>query len=644
MFILSKRRLFVASLVPATLLAFAFATSHLSAQEQRFQRGDADVDGRLQAADATRVLEYLFRGKSLSCEQAADVDDDGAIRTQDAVSLLKFLFSRGESLPGPEACGLDTTQDSLTCQSYSPCTQAPEGTTLAEGYVVVEGDILLGRLEDIERAGSGAGFMGNVRLWPGGVVPFTIDANVPNQNRIQNAFTNIQNRTSIQFVRRTTQENFIQIQRTTDSSVCGRSFLGMQDKPQALLLNDRCGTGTVIHELGHALGLQHEHTRCDRDDFITVDLDAGVRRSQLLPQTGKMMGPYDFGSIMHYGPRAITSKIPGKVFGQRVALSDLDAATIDYFYSPCNQTDTGWSVGDFNGDGFEDIFRQVNQWGGAEVFLSASNDRFIPVGRWTGAGNRGYGWTVGDFNGDGRDDIFRQADKWGGAEVLLSTGSGFSYVGRWTGAGHRGFGWTVGDFNGDGRDDISRQVNKWGGSEMFLSTGSSFSYAGRWTGAGHRGHGWKVGDFNADGRDDIFRQSGKWGGAEMFLSTGRGFSYSGRWTGGGHRNMGWTVGDFNGDGQDDIFRQVNKWGGAEVFLSNGRGFTYTGRWTGAGHRGAGFHTGDFDGDGQTDIFRFATAGGGAEVLTSRGSSFEPTAQFAWTFANACTNRPLPTCN
>ena len=66
--------------------------------------------------------------------------------------------------------------------------------------------------------------------------------------------------------------------------------------------------GTVRHEMGHAVGLEHEMNRCDRDYFITINFN------NLFPQLHGQyqkycdvehqdLGLYDFESIMHYGKR-----------------------------------------------------------------------------------------------------------------------------------------------------------------------------------------------------------------------------------------------------------------------------------------------------------------------------------------------------
>lgn len=63
-----------------------------------------------------------------------------------------------------------------------------------------------------------------------------------------------------------------------------------------------------MHELGHAMGFFHEHSRPDRDQFVSIqfrNIKRGKERqfrkypASLINSYGV---PYDYESIMHYGP------------------------------------------------------------------------------------------------------------------------------------------------------------------------------------------------------------------------------------------------------------------------------------------------------------------------------------------------------
>lgn len=48
------------------------------------------------------------------------------------------------------------------------------------------------------------------------------------------------------------------------------SYVGCQGGEQPVYFSQSCTIGNLCHEILHALGLHHEHTRVDRDEHITV--------------------------------------------------------------------------------------------------------------------------------------------------------------------------------------------------------------------------------------------------------------------------------------------------------------------------------------------------------------------------------------
>ena len=267
-----------------------------------------------------------------------------------------------------------------------------------------------------------------------------------------------------------------------------------------------------------------------------------------------------------------------------------------------NYNNHRWYVGDFNGDGKDDLLRKLDQYGGADIALS-NESTFREFKSWGNGGFRNHRWYVGDFNGDGKDDLLRKLNQNGGADIALSNGSTFSEFKSWGNGGFRNHRWYVGDFNGDGKDDLLRIKNQNGGAEVTLSNGSTFGPLKLWTNGGFRNHRWYVGDFNGDGKDDLLRIKNQYGGAEVAFSNGSAFSEFKSWGNGGFRNHRWYVGDFNGDSKDDLLRIKNQYGGAEVAFSNGSAFSEFKSWGNGGFRNHRWYVGDFNGDGKSDLMR-----------------------------------------
>ena len=125
-----------------------------------------------------------------------------------------------------------------------------------------------------------------------------------------------------------------------------------------------------------------------------------------------------------------------------------------------------WFVGDFSGDGRHDLATLWNDAGMTSMDVHASTGTAFTNQRWaTRQGDviDGMLWFVGDFNGDGKDDL---AVRWNDAgmismDVHVSTGTAFTKQ-RWaTRQGNLidGMLWFVGDFNGDGKDDLADRWN-----------------------------------------------------------------------------------------------------------------------------------------------------------------------------------------
>ena len=63
-----------------------------------------------------------------------------------------------------------------------------------------------------------------------------------------------------------------------------------------------------MHELGHAIGLYHEHQRGDREDYVVYNpfcVQAG-KSGNFDKRAGLVIGPYDQNSIMHYRANAFS--------------------------------------------------------------------------------------------------------------------------------------------------------------------------------------------------------------------------------------------------------------------------------------------------------------------------------------------------
>ena len=233
-----------------------------------------------------------------------------------------------------------------------------------DGWAVYDGDILLGQADEIEsrpavfpRDGlteplgrrDAIFFRRYPEHWPGAVIPYEFDGDPTEAERqeVLAAMAEFNLRTAVTFVPRSSEDRYVRIERSPG----GSCFVG-GDGNITRVVTIGCGPNATVHELGHSIGLIHEHQRPDREEWAMFPASysgffgaSGIFPRSTLDQYLEESYPFDYRSVMHYGfadsiPPGFTGESIG---GQTVGtvggyLSPGDVAGINRLYGEPSQS------------------------------------------------------------------------------------------------------------------------------------------------------------------------------------------------------------------------------------------------------------------------------------------------------------------
>jgi hypothetical protein len=163
-------------------------------------------------------------------------------------------------------------------------------------------------------------FDGAAQLWPGGNVYYTFDSSVSaaRQKVFLDSAAEWALFANLHFIPRASQTNYVTIIATNDLGngvlEAGDSEVGMVGGQQFIcFMSNGWDHGTICHEIGHALGLAHEHQRSDRDSYLRItsaNVAPGMMKDLVKVTGTQNITPYDFLSVMHYEQSAGSIILP----------------------------------------------------------------------------------------------------------------------------------------------------------------------------------------------------------------------------------------------------------------------------------------------------------------------------------------------
>ena len=171
--------------------------------------------------------------------------------------------------------------------------------------------------EGIEIMNKRAAVKSNHRLWTNGIVSYQFSPTIQTSLRhsIRHAMDHWGDCTCLRFTLKNGESDYVEYNTGNTKRRC--SSVGRHGSKQTVnVFSDStggCSFGTIVHEIGHAIGFWHEQSRPDRDNYVQINfknVDTNNHR-QFMKWTNNEVdsrgSEYDYGSVMHYSTTSLVN-------------------------------------------------------------------------------------------------------------------------------------------------------------------------------------------------------------------------------------------------------------------------------------------------------------------------------------------------
>jgi Astacin (Peptidase family M12A) len=193
----------------------------------------------------------------------------------------------------------------------------PVTYVVMHGKAIFQGDIILEKVDALPPFGVDSfGIDYAQYLWPkvGNQyqIPYVIQSGSGDTTNLNTAISQFNSTFSnIQFVARTAETDYVNFFfDPANNNGQGEATVGRAGGEQQILgaggSFNPCAVGTILHEMGHTVGLWHEQSRPDRNTYISVNYNNLIKGSisnfNQIFDNAQESTLFDYASIMEYPP------------------------------------------------------------------------------------------------------------------------------------------------------------------------------------------------------------------------------------------------------------------------------------------------------------------------------------------------------